>query len=257
MTTCKKAIDNFEEKTGEDAATATDVMLCGQLPPIERMDGALAKLQSCTHLAISSNVIERILGIKALTNLKILSLSRNQIKKLDGIEDCANSLEQLWISYNLISSLNHIESLVNLQVLYMSNNKLSSWLELTRLNTLPQLHELLLEGNPLGEKYGSKFRQNVIGRLANINKLDGAPINAEERVQARDYMVAQQMLLRFGSLEATFKKIDTDGDGSLSKGEMEAALRNIGFPFEEEELEAFFNSTDQNANGKIQVNLKP
>lgn len=71
QTTCAKAIEAFEEKTGDDAATSTKVMLCGQIPPIEKMDGALSKLQACEHLAISSNVIERITGIKALTNLKV------------------------------------------------------------------------------------------------------------------------------------------------------------------------------------------
>ena len=50
----------------------------------------------------SSNNIERISGIKALPKLRILSLSRNQIKKLDGIEDAADTLEELWLSYNRI-----------------------------------------------------------------------------------------------------------------------------------------------------------
>ena len=79
MTTCAQAIDRFEEKTGEDAAKATDVMLCGQIPPIQKMDHMLSKLQSCTHLAISSNVIERILGIKALTNLKVFRRSGRDV----------------------------------------------------------------------------------------------------------------------------------------------------------------------------------
>jgi dynein light chain 1 len=204
MTSCAEAIERFEEKTGDDATTATKVMLCGQMPPIHKMDGALGKLQHCTHLAIPSNVIERVGGIKTLTNLKILSLSRNQIKKLDGVEECAGSVEQLWVSYNLIDKLLNIELLVHLEVLYISNNKLPSWPEIMRLNELPKLEEILLQGNPIHEKCQQRgdFRQNLIGRLTKVSKLDGVPINAEERTTARDYMVAQQMLQRFGSLEA-------------------------------------------------------
>jgi Leucine-rich repeat (LRR) protein len=41
-------------------------------------------------LAISSNNIEKITGLKALKNLKILSIGRNLIKKFDGIGQSAS-----------------------------------------------------------------------------------------------------------------------------------------------------------------------
>lgn len=112
----------------------------------------------------SSNNIERISGIKALPKLRILSLSRNQIKKLDGIEDAADTLEELWLSYNRIEKLSGLLRLSHLrvlrrsrkapdalvqpgaprelsgggsrQVLYLSNNLLSSWGEVAPLRVL-------------------------------------------------------------------------------------------------------------------------
>jgi Leucine-rich repeat (LRR) protein len=107
----------------------------------------------------SSNNIERISGIKALPKLRILSLSRNQIKKLDGIEDAADTLEELWLSYNRIEKLSGLlrvlrrsrkapDALVqpgaprelsgggSRQVLYLSNNLLSSWGEVAPLRVL-------------------------------------------------------------------------------------------------------------------------
>jgi dynein light chain 1 len=43
------------------------------------------QLAKCEHLAISSNNIEKVTGLKGLKSLKILSLGRNLIKKFDGI----------------------------------------------------------------------------------------------------------------------------------------------------------------------------
>mmetsp|Transcript_64820 Transcript_64820/g.174000 ORF Transcript_64820/g.174000 Transcript_64820/m.174000 type:complete len:87 (+) Transcript_64820:215-475(+) len=49
------------------------------------MDATLSTLKACKHLALSSNNIEKITGLKGCERLEILSLGRNQIKKLDGL----------------------------------------------------------------------------------------------------------------------------------------------------------------------------
>lgn len=46
-TTIKEAIKRWEEKTGQQAATATEVSLIFQWPPIEKMDATLATLTNC------------------------------------------------------------------------------------------------------------------------------------------------------------------------------------------------------------------
>lgn len=46
-TTIKEAIKRWEEKTGQQAATATEVSLIFQWPPIEKLDNTLSTLVNC------------------------------------------------------------------------------------------------------------------------------------------------------------------------------------------------------------------
>ena len=54
------------------------------MPPIAKMDNTLSTLKAAKHISLSSNVIEKITGLKGCESCEILSLGRNQIKKLDG-----------------------------------------------------------------------------------------------------------------------------------------------------------------------------
>lgn len=65
-TTCKEALRRWEEETGQEAATATEVTLSFQWPPIEKMDNALAVLANCEKLSLSTNMIEKIAGKNVL-----------------------------------------------------------------------------------------------------------------------------------------------------------------------------------------------
>jgi hypothetical protein len=98
QTSIKDAIKNFEAKSNLVAAETEKVLLYGQLPPIAKMDNTLGTLKACKHLALSSNTIEKITGLKGLDSLEVLSLGRNQIKKLDGLDDVAATLRELWMS---------------------------------------------------------------------------------------------------------------------------------------------------------------
>lgn len=46
-TTIKDALRRWEEKNGISASEATEVQLCFQWPPIEKMDNSLAVLVKC------------------------------------------------------------------------------------------------------------------------------------------------------------------------------------------------------------------
>lgn len=46
-TTIKDAIKRWEDKTGQQSATATEVSLVFQWPPIEKMDNTLSTLTNC------------------------------------------------------------------------------------------------------------------------------------------------------------------------------------------------------------------
>mmetsp|Transcript_40567 Transcript_40567/g.92525 ORF Transcript_40567/g.92525 Transcript_40567/m.92525 type:complete len:192 (+) Transcript_40567:100-675(+) len=187
MTSIKDAIKAFEAKSQCIAAESEKVLLYGQLPPIVKMDNTLGTLKMCKHLALSSNCIEKITGLKGLDNLEVLSVGRNQIKKLEGLDDVAGTLSELWISYNLLDKLNGLEKLTNLTVVYMSNNLIAKWPEFDRFKDLAKLQELLFVGNPLWEQHKATedFRINVAGRVPWLKKLDGVPVDEDEKERGK------------------------------------------------------------------------
>ncbi|XP_004922181.1 dynein axonemal light chain 1 [Bombyx mori] len=180
-TTIKEAIKKWEEKTGLHAATATEVNLIFQWPPIEKMDNSLASLVNCEKLSLSTNMIEKVTGLNSLKKLRILSLGRNYIKSFAGMESLGDTLEELWVSYNLIEKLKGVHVLRNLRVLYMSNNLVKEWSEFNKLQDLPNLDDLLFVGNPLYDACElDTWRSEAARRLPNLKKLDGETVLRED-----------------------------------------------------------------------------
>ena len=64
------------------------------------------------------------------------------------------------------------------QVLFMSNNNVKDLSELSRINDLPCLREVVLVGNPLEEQLSAedKWRAVVAKALGKITKLDGTVV---------------------------------------------------------------------------------
>mmetsp|Transcript_24866 Transcript_24866/g.34274 ORF Transcript_24866/g.34274 Transcript_24866/m.34274 type:complete len:198 (-) Transcript_24866:56-649(-) len=192
-TTVKEAIKAFETVKMLKATEAEKVELWGQIPPIEKMDATLSTLKACKHLSLSTNNIEKISSLSGMDNLTILSLGRNLIKKIENLDGVADTLEELWISYNLIDKLTNIEKLTKLRTLYMSNNKISAWGEIEKLQALESLEEVLFVGNPIYESCGSdqtklksEWRIEVLKKLPNLKKIDGVPVDVEEKDAAQD-----------------------------------------------------------------------
>eukprot|EP00049_Salpingoeca_infusionum_P007939 m.128204 g.128204 ORF g.128204 m.128204 type:complete len:190 (-) comp13866_c1_seq6:2174-2743(-) len=181
-TSIKDAIKQWEEANASPVADATVVKLIGKLPPIEKMDAALSSLAHVQQLSLSTNCIEKIANLNGFTNLKILSLGRNNIKSLAGLEPVAKTLEELWISYNNIEKLKGIDVLSELKVLYISNCKIADWKQVEILGKLTKLESLVLQGNPLQEKHPDPedWADQVAQRIPSLKKLDGVPIVRSE-----------------------------------------------------------------------------
>ena len=122
-----------------------------------------------------------------MDSLKILSLSRNLVKKIEKLEDVSRTLEELWLSYNQISSLDGLSSCSSLTTLYLANNRISDWGEVEKLAALPALVDLLLVGNPIIEREPdmATARAMVVKRVPQIIKLDNIVIKPEERERAK------------------------------------------------------------------------
>jgi len=81
-TTCSQAIKLFEQKTETSAAESKEINLCNQ--NLVKLDTkVLSGLSSCEKLSLSTNSIERMVSLSGMTELKILSLGRNNLKKIE------------------------------------------------------------------------------------------------------------------------------------------------------------------------------
>jgi dynein light chain 1 len=121
-----------------------------------------------------------------MEKLRLLSLSRNALKRIERLEDVAETLEELWLSYNLISSLDGLQGCNKLRTLYIGNNKISDLGELDKLASLPELRELLVLGNPMFDGMDKPTaRVAVVRKLPNLAKLDNEMITGAERDAAK------------------------------------------------------------------------
>ncbi|KAH8393637.1 dynein light chain 1, axonemal [Drosophila serrata] len=176
-TSVKDALAKWEERNKQPLATATEIGLQFQYPPIEKMDPVLNSLTECQKLSLSSNMIEKISGISGMKNLRVLSLARNNLKALNGIEPLADTLEELWVSYNNIEKIKPLEVMKALKVFYISHNVIKDWAEFGRMGIPPNLSDISFVGNILSENMEpAAFAAEAIRRLPNLKKLDGEPV---------------------------------------------------------------------------------
>ena len=73
---------------------ATTIKLIMMIPLLETMDSTqLALCPKVEQLSLSTNCIDKMKALPNLRYLRILSLSRNNIKKISGLEEVGDTLE--------------------------------------------------------------------------------------------------------------------------------------------------------------------
>ncbi|GMJ00839.1 hypothetical protein HRI_003753100 [Hibiscus trionum] len=122
--------------------------------PITKIGNSLSKLKSITKFSASNCQIQAIeSSLKCCTELKELRLAHNDIKSLPAE-----------LSYNK-----------KLQNLDLGNNLISRWSELKGLDSLVNLKNLNLQGNPISEK--DKIAKKVKRLLPNLQIFNSRPID--------------------------------------------------------------------------------
>ena len=189
-TTCREAIKKWQEEKQQDPAEAEEVLLCCQIPFIERLDDSLNQLENVEKLSLSTNSIDKMIALPKLRKIKILSLGRNNIKRIAGLDEIGQTLEQLWISYNQIEKLDGLTQCIKLKTLFASNNRVKNWDDVGKLALLPELKIVVLVGNPIygtGEKKEwAVTAAQVVKKIPNIEYVDNFAITKTVKQMAAE-----------------------------------------------------------------------
>ncbi|XP_014291657.1 nischarin [Halyomorpha halys] len=114
------------------------------------IDSGLEMIDSIRELNASSNQIKSLINISKLKNLKIFSVSHNNLSSITDVN--LPFLAKLNISNNKIKSLVGIEQLSSLETLHVSFNLIEEFEELDSLSKLVKLINVDLVGNPISQK---------------------------------------------------------------------------------------------------------
>ncbi|MBP6659221.1 MAG: leucine-rich repeat domain-containing protein [Chitinophagales bacterium] len=139
-----------------------------KLPNLQKLDIShnkitqlknLDKLPNLQQLDISGNKITQLKNLDKLPNLQELIISGNKITQLKNLDKLPN-LQELIISDNEITQLENLDKLPNLQKLDISENQITSDIDLAFLRQFPQLNDLAIRSNPLGNILPEVVQEN-------------------------------------------------------------------------------------------------
>jgi protein phosphatase 1 regulatory subunit 7 len=126
--------------------TLTSLCLCDQmLTRMENLD-----LPVLTELMLHRNKLTEISGLDRCPRLRKLWLFQNKITSLSGLQ-AVPELEECWVQANRVTSLAGIEHCRALVDLGLAGNPVADFVELKRLEDLPDLHSLSLSDIHFGQ----------------------------------------------------------------------------------------------------------
>ena len=125
-----------------------------------------------------------------LDRIRNLNLCANDLANI-GIVSQMTSLEVLSLSVNSISTLKDIGSCSQLKELYIRRNCVESLEEIDYLVPLQNLKIIWLAENPIAQIAG--YRQHVIRKLPQLEKLDNVEVTFEEKQEAMNQGATSQL----------------------------------------------------------------
>lgn len=143
----------------------------------------LVGFDKLVKLCLDNNLIEDIINLGHLKNLKWLDLSFNKIRKIQGLESL-QLLEDLTLFSNKISIVEGLDCLPQLKCLSIGNNRIESLEQVIRLRQLKTVRMLTLSGNPVCNE--AEYKMTVLAFLDNLKYLDYALVDTAERNIAKE-----------------------------------------------------------------------
>jgi len=134
--------------------------------PIETLGTSCPNL---VELKLPDSIVGSIRDLgTGLKHLQVLWLSRTGLRELSGMS-ALPVLQELYVSFNDVEDLNPLCYHDALHVLDLEGNNVASWAEVENLDTLPELRELTLTGNPICK---ASYPRKVREMLPNLEMLD-------------------------------------------------------------------------------------
>ncbi|KAK2148905.1 hypothetical protein LSH36_476g02066 [Paralvinella palmiformis] len=150
---------------------------------VTEVDENFLNFPNLEELTLSANKLQTVQSLNLPQSLHVLELCANEISHLEDLCVCPPPLIHLGLGHNLLTVIDDYiagQYWPHLLSLDLSHNNLCDLMEVVRkLQTLPKLRNILLQGNPLSLVPG--YRGYVIDSLRNLDFLDDISISADEK----------------------------------------------------------------------------
>lgn len=134
-------------------------------------------------LSLDNNCIKKMCNLEPLVNLEWLDLSFNRIERIEGLETLTK-LTDLSLCNNKISKIENLRDCQKLKILSLGNNNIAQLDQVKVLRGLPELQVLNLAGNPMGKD--SEYRNFCLAYLKHLRYFDYALLTETEVTAAKE-----------------------------------------------------------------------
>ena len=172
---CKPTAPKVTVKFGEQDLQEFFTVMRLESLAISRIDAKFPRFKNVEELCLVGNEIHTVENLPL--NLRQLELATNRIGQLGALGPVSARLRRLGLAYNQLydgeTNLDQpFDSLVSLD---LSNNRFADLPNtLTKLQRLPQLKQLYLDGNPFCLR--PQYRAIVLAALPSLSMLDGQEV---------------------------------------------------------------------------------
>ncbi|CAG2205894.1 PPP1R7 [Mytilus edulis] len=182
-----KELSNLQLQHNKIKTIGELILFVNYLPNLEELNASNNRLRTvdfnrCKKLQdidLSGNDLKDINGLKGMGNLQILNVSNNRITTIKQVGKLRSKLlTELYAADNHISELSYIPtSFPVLEILNISRNNVASFEEVCSLNSLEELSELFISGNPFSNDEDGihiSYMSDIQAEFSNLDILDGA-----------------------------------------------------------------------------------
>ncbi|CAM8949629.1 unnamed protein product [Rhodiola kirilowii] len=137
----------------------------------------LDQLKELNTLVLSKNPVRDVRkSLEKMKSLTKLSLSHCQLQSLGSSLKSCSELKELRLAHNELTALpSELAHNARIHTLDLGNNSIINWSDLKVLNSLTNLRNLNLHGNPIADK--DKFVNKVRRSIPNLQILNSKPVD--------------------------------------------------------------------------------